>query len=47
MSIGVNEQWQDSHEKGNMKGEVNGSETSYALANLGTVVLNVVYVVHR
>lgn len=29
------------------KGKVNGPEVSDVLANLGTVVLNVVYVVHK
>jgi len=44
--IGVNGQWWENHEKGNMKSKVNGWEASNALAMLGTVVLNVVNVVH-
>lgn len=39
----VNGRWQDSDEKGNMKGTVNGFEASDALAILGTVVLSVVH----
>ena len=39
--------WQDSHEKGNIKGKVNGFDVSDALAMLGTVFLNIVHVVHE
>ena len=45
-SIRVNVWWQESCEKGNRKSKVNGFEASYALAILGIVVPNVVYVVH-
>ena len=38
--------WHDNHGKGNMKGEVNGFEASYALAMLGTIVLDVAHVLH-
>ena len=34
------------HEKGSRKGKENGIEASNALANLGTLVLNVIHVVH-
>lgn len=46
-SIGINGQWQDSHEKDNRKGKVYGSEVRYALAKLGTDILNVVHVLNR
>jgi len=34
-----NGRWQDSHEKGNKKGKVNGLKITNALAIFGTVVL--------
>ena len=43
----VNGRWRYKHEKGNEKGRVNGSKVSDALATLGTVVLNIVHVVHE
>jgi len=43
----MNMRCQDSHEKDNMKVEVNEYEVLDALAMLRTVVLNVVYVVHK
>lgn len=46
-SIGVNGQWKNSHEKGNIKGEVNGFEELDALDMLGTIVLNVAHGVYR
>jgi len=46
-SIRINEQWQECHEKGNRKGEVNGFEASDVLAILGTMVLNVFHVMKR
>lgn len=45
--IEVNGKWQENHENYNRKGEVNGFDTSDALAMLGTVVLNVVHVLHK
>ena len=42
-----NGRWQNSHEKGNQKGKVNGLKVTNSLAKLGTDVLNVVHVVHR
>jgi len=46
-SIGINEQWKNSHEKGNRKGKLNGLEVPDALDTLGIVVLNVVHAVNR
>ena len=46
-SIEVNGWWYENHEKGNIKGKVNGFEVSDALAMLGIIVLNVVHVVNR
>jgi len=39
-------QWKYIHETGNMKGKVNGFEASNALDMLGTIVCNVVHIVH-
>lgn len=45
-SIELNRLWEDSFQKGNRKGKINGVYVIYALDKLGFVVLNVVRVVH-